>query len=116
MRPRHLDGWAQTLVGQRAHRRALAFAQARGRLSERICRRVRGEYFAIYNERRLHQALRYRTPIAVWREGAGEDCNGRRTRPALEKGARIFAGLADYQLKPEREIPWSCWTLSVTLS
>jgi len=30
-----------------------------------------GEYFAFYNKRGLHQALHYRTPIAVWREGAG---------------------------------------------
>jgi putative transposase len=29
-----------------------------------------GEYFAFYNERRLHQALDYRAPTAVWREGA----------------------------------------------
>ena len=27
-------------------------------------------YFAFYNERRLHQALGYRAPMAVWREGA----------------------------------------------
>jgi putative transposase len=29
-----------------------------------------GEWIAFYNERRLHQALRYRTPMAVFREGA----------------------------------------------
>ena len=29
-----------------------------------------GEYFAFYNEQRLHQALGYRAPMAVWREGA----------------------------------------------
>ena len=29
-----------------------------------------GAYFAFYNEQRLHQALGYRTPMAVWRDGA----------------------------------------------
>ena len=29
-----------------------------------------GEYFAFYNEQRLHQVLGYRTPMAVWRDGA----------------------------------------------
>ena len=29
-----------------------------------------GDYFAFYNERRLHQALSYRAPMAVWRDGA----------------------------------------------
>ena len=29
------------------------------------------EWIAFYNDRRLHQALDYRTPMAVWRESAG---------------------------------------------
>jgi putative transposase len=33
-----------------------------------------GEYFAFYNERRLHQALGYRAPMAVWREAALRTC------------------------------------------
>ena len=35
-----------------------------------------GEYFAFYNERRLHQALGYRAPMAVWREGAAPGAYG----------------------------------------
>jgi len=33
-----------------------------------------GEYFAFYNERRLHQAHGYRAPMAVWRDGAVPTC------------------------------------------
>jgi putative transposase len=35
-----------------------------------------GEYFAFYNQRRLHQALGYRAPMAVWREGAAPGACG----------------------------------------
>ncbi len=35
-----------------------------------------GEYFAFHNERRLHQALGYRAPMAVWREGAAPQACG----------------------------------------
>jgi putative transposase len=35
-----------------------------------------GAYFAFYNERRLHQALGYRPPMAVWREGAARTACG----------------------------------------
>ncbi len=35
-----------------------------------------GEYFAFYNERRLHQALGYRVPMAVWREDAAPAAYG----------------------------------------
>ena len=39
-----------------------------------------GEYFAFYNERRLHQALGYRAPMAVWREGGSLWTCGQRKR------------------------------------
>jgi len=35
-----------------------------------------GAYFAFYNEQRLHQALGYRAPMAVWREGAAPEARG----------------------------------------
>ena len=33
-------------------------------------------WFTFYNEQRLHQALDYRTPMTVWREGAGKPAVG----------------------------------------
>jgi putative transposase len=35
-----------------------------------------GEYFAFYNERRLHQALGYCAPMSIWREGAALSAYG----------------------------------------
>jgi len=35
-----------------------------------------GAYFAFDNEQRLHQALGYRTPMAVWRDGAAPGAYG----------------------------------------
>jgi putative transposase len=35
-----------------------------------------GAYFAFYNDRRLHQALGYRAPMAVWRDGAAQQAYG----------------------------------------
>src|SRR5208337_3669950 len=35
-----------------------------------------GEYFAFYNEQRLHQALGYRAPMALWRYGAAPGAYG----------------------------------------
>ena len=35
-----------------------------------------GAYFACYNERRLHQALGYRAPMAVWRQGVAPGACG----------------------------------------
>jgi putative transposase len=35
-----------------------------------------GEWIVFYNERRLHQALGYRAPMAVWREGAAPPACG----------------------------------------
>jgi putative transposase len=35
-----------------------------------------GEYFAFYNERRLHQAHGYRAPMGVWRGGAVQTARG----------------------------------------
>ena len=70
----HLDGRARPLDGQCVHRAGVALAQIRGRLSQGLCRRPRGparhrRMDRFYNLRRPHQALGYRTPMAVWRVG-----------------------------------------------
>jgi putative transposase len=68
-----IDGRARSLDGQRVHRAAVAQPEVRGHLSQRLCRRPRGQgrdhsvdYF--YNHRRPHQALANRSPMTVWRE------------------------------------------------
>jgi len=48
----------------------------RGYADGRAAKAGIGEYFAFYNERRLHQALGYRAPMAVWREGAAPRAYG----------------------------------------
>ena len=45
-----------------------------------------GEYFAFYNERRLHQAHGYRPPMAVWRDGALQTCGHVDNADALTTG------------------------------
>ena len=39
-----------------------------------------GEWIVFYNECRLHQALGYRAPMAVWREGVAPGACGQRSR------------------------------------
>ncbi|MGH6933891.1 MAG: IS3 family transposase, partial [Dongiaceae bacterium] len=62
-----------------------------------------GEYFAYYNERRLHRALFYRAPMAVWRHGAA-----RRARPALR-----YRGLSR-RPRAHRLMPWISLNLTHT--
>ena len=45
-----------------------------------------GDYFAFYNERRLHQALNHRAPMAVWRDGAVQACGHGDNAGALTPG------------------------------
>ena len=47
-----------------------------------------GEYFAFYNERRLHQAHGYRAPMAVWRDGAVPTCGHVDNADALTTGSQ----------------------------
>jgi len=59
-----------------------------------------GEYFAFYNEQRLHQAHGYRAPMAVWREGAIQTCglvdnaHALTTRPQAEQKQQQIGLLA----------------------
>ena len=48
----------------------------KGYADSREARAGIGAYFSFYNERRLHQALGYRAPMAVWREGAARTACG----------------------------------------
>ena len=72
-RRRDLHGRPRPLDGQRVHRAAVALAEVRGGLSQgyadgREAARGIAECVAFYNDRRPHQALADRTPMAVWRE------------------------------------------------
>ncbi len=55
---------------QKRSRCAGPFHYLKGYADGREARVGIGDYFAFYNERRLHQALGYRAPMTVWREGA----------------------------------------------
>ena len=61
----------------------MAKPEIRGGPPESLCRRERGgigAWVAFYNDRRPHQALAYRTPMAVWRGGR---------EPAVDMLARL---------------------------
>ena len=64
-------GWAGPRPRQHLRRAAVADGQVRGGVPEELPDgpggdRGLGEYFRFYNEERLHQALAYRTPAAVY--------------------------------------------------
>jgi hypothetical protein len=74
---------AETITTIQKATTPLALAEARGRLSERLRRRNRSSngHWRI-NEHRLHQALGYRAPLAVFRAGsAAGTCDMWPTRP-----------------------------------
>ena len=73
----------------------------RGYADGREARAGIGEYFAFYNEQRLHQALGYRAPMAVWREGAAptayghvDTANALTTRPQADQNQQRTEPLA----------------------
>ena len=70
--------------GQRVHRTRLALAEnedvyLKGYADGREAKAGISDWIIFYNERRLHQALGYRVPMAVWREGAPPKAYGQWT-------------------------------------
>jgi len=59
-----------------------------------------GEYFAFYNEQRLHQAHRYRAPMVVWREAMADDRAVDMTDNASALTTCPQAGQKQQQTKP----------------
>jgi putative transposase len=61
-----------------------------------------GEWIVFCNERRLHQALRYRAPMAVWREGVAP---GAEAHTAI--GGMIDNGDQQTDFRLDRRQEWS---------
>ena len=59
-----------------------------------------GEYFAFYNEHRLHQGLGYRAPMAVWRDGAVQTCGPVDNADALKWPRAAGPFLAAVKFRP----------------
>src|SRR5262249_57305512 len=62
-----------------------------------------GRYFPYYNEERLHQALDYRTPAAVYRQGRAGGRSAGRTRMPWDKAERQRRGRAEFSRTVAKE-------------